>query len=867
MSFYLFFTLHILTYVIAGGQSDITLDCGSSGNGTRLGDTRSWAGDISSKFFPSEGENKKSIASSATFDDHTVTMEVPYTTARLSLSAFTYVIPVTPGPKFIRLYFLPARYENYNSSKAFFSVEADEYTLLSSFSVDLTAGALRRKDLMKEFCVTAFRSSLKIKFSPSSLIPDAFAFINGIEVVSMPTDLYYLKGAHDGITIVGEKSLYFLSNNTAALQMMYRVNIGGQFLSPNRDTGFFRSWEGKDDLYLTIPGSGLLPVETNYTKFNFTKIRNYIAPVEVYQTACTMGNDKEGNKKYNLTWEFPVDSEFYYMVRLHFCEILEEVNSTNNRNFGIFIANQIAEEYADVVEWTGGKYIPYFRDYIVSMYGGEKKLNLSVALQAHDAWLSAYADAILNGAEIFKLNDTKGNLAGPNPDPIPQDPSPSQQEEIEAKKSDRTTIIAILSGVVSGVVLLSVLGFFTLRQARKVKDSASREGTTRGSPSLPSDLCRYFSLAEIKAATNNFEDIFIIGVGGFGNVYKGYIDNGTNPVAIKRLKSESSQGAHEFKTEIEMLSHLRHRHLVSLIGYCNEDREMILVYDYMARGTLQGHLYNTENSPLMWKQRLEICIGAARGLHYLHTGAKYTIIHRDVKTTNILLDEKWVAKVSDFGLSKMGPTTMSKAHVSTVVKGSIGYLDPEYYRRQQLSEKSDVYSFGVVLCEVLCGRPPIMRNARKGEVSLSEWAQHCYHNRTLHQIIDRNLTGKIAPECLKKYSEIVVTCMHDNGTERPSMNDVVWGLEFAMQLQQNAEDNDGIGGAIMEANGEDEVAFFNNNNSSWDGTFTCSWEESLGLRSSGMTKISSSEQGSTTDESMKGMSGAVFSEIKDSKGR
>ncbi|EXB77677.1 hypothetical protein L484_018194 [Morus notabilis] len=481
MSFYLFFTLLILTYVIAGGQSykpkdGITLDCGSFGNYTRLGDTRSWAGDISSKFFPSEGENKESIASSATFDDHTVTMEVPYTTARLSLSEFTYVIPVTPGPKFIRLYFLSARYENYNSSKAFFSVEPDEYTLLSNFSIDLTAGALRRKYLMKEFCVTAFRSSLKIKFSPSSLIPDAFAFINGIEVVSMPTDLYYLKGAHDGITFVGEKSPYFISNNTA-LQMMCRVDIGGSFISPNGDTGFCRSWEGKereDDLYLTIPGSSLLPAEIDSTKLKFTKIPDYIAPVQVYQTARTMGNDKEGNKKYNLTWEFPVDWGFNYRVRLHFCEILEEVNSTDNRNFRIFIANKIAEEYADVVEWTVGKYIPYFRDYIVPLYevlGGEKKLNLSVALQAQDGWLSAYANAILNGVEIFKLNDTKGNLAGPNPDPIPQDPSPSQQEEIEAKKSDRTTIIAILSGVVSSVVLLAVLGFFTLRRARKVKDS------------------------------------------------------------------------------------------------------------------------------------------------------------------------------------------------------------------------------------------------------------------------------------------------------------------------------------------------------------------------------------------------------------
>ena len=770
---YLFIFLHYLTIPIpiAGytPTENFAVNCGSSENWQGLG--RNWTGDVGSKFSPLE--NGTSTTSSAYGPPF---LSVPYSTARLSRYEFTYSFPLTAGQKYIRLHFHPSSYGDFDRSIAIFSVKTGGgYTLLSNFS-----GAL----VVKEFCIKFKEEGekLNITFTPTAGA-DAYAFINGIEIVSMPDYLYYT--AQDGgFKFIGQQNSFFVETDHA-LENLYRLNVGGKYLSPMDDTGMFRTWDADDEYCVE---QAFVPVSSINPKF--IEIPDYTAPHIVYQTARTMGNNKTENMGYNLTWFLPVDSGFNYLLRLHFCEFQPEIQEPHDREFTILIGNHTAENHADVIRWSGGNGIPIYRDYWVTMpsQGSNKKQNLYIQLHPNPDSRTVYNDAILNGIELFKLINN-------NPDQQPT-----------SRESNKMKLVAITGGVVCGLVAVSVLCFFVVHQNKRNRDPSLRDRalwwravfhiSTKSSDthrsSLTSNLCRHFGLQEIKTATKNFDKGYIAGEGGFGIVYKGYINGGTTPVAIKRLNPESQQGAHEFMTEIEMLSQLRHIHLVSLVGYCNHKREMILVYEYMTNGNLRDHLYNTDNPPLQWTQRLQICIGAARGLHYLHAGVKKTIIHRDVKTTNILLDHKWVAKVSDFGLSKMSPTSVANAHISTVVKGSFGYLDPEYFRFQRLNEKSDVYSFGVVLFEVLCARPPVNQTGEEEQAGLAHWAVTSYKNGKLEEIIDPHLQGKIAPMCLEKYGEIAVSCVLDQRIKRPSMSDVVRGLELALELQESTEKGNSI---------------------------------------------------------------------------
>ncbi|KAK1421967.1 hypothetical protein QVD17_24772 [Tagetes erecta] len=732
----------------------------------------------------------------------------PYVTARIfNSSSFTYTFPVSKGPKFLRLHFYPATYSNLKPHQFLFSVSSNDYNLLTNFSAFLTVSYIKMMGtdarVVKEFLIyVKDTQTLNVTFTPS---PNSYAFINGIEVVSMPENMYF----NSKIPKYVNRDRGPIIDNDIALENMYRLNMGGRYVSSNEDTGMYRSWDA-DYNYILGAEMGVVPACNNPILYT-TQTPNYTAPELVYHTQRSMGKLAD---KYNLTWILPVDSGFYYMLRLHFCNIIPQYSKSGAVVFTIFINNQIAEKEADPFNWTQGSGYPVFQDYIMFVHDSvEKRVKQDLWIEMHpNPHYEKYSDAYLNGVEVFKLSMDK-NLASRNPEVDPVDWPPTGK-----RKNKKTPYAMIIGGIGGAFVWSSIIGLIVFWIRRRVKhDGAANHISSydlayRELESII-DRCRHFSVTELKAVTCEFNDKFVIGTGGFGKVYKGCMDNATTTVAIKRLDSTSKQGFQEFHTELKILSKLQHINLVSLIGYCDDEGEMILVYDYMANGTLREHLYNTNKPHLSWKRRLNICIGVAKGLHYLHSGGKCAAIHGDVKSANILLDENWVAKLSDFGLSKLCSEDQLEIHVNTMVKGSLGYVDPEYCLTQQITKKSDVYSFGVVLLEVLCARPVIVVGLRDEQVSLVEWCKTCYKKGNLVEIIDPKLNGEIAPRCLRKFGEVASKCLHEEGSERPAIEEVVWRLEFALQLQEDAdkmqEDIEKMDGPETETEKNQEHSFIN----------------------------------------------------------
>ncbi|KAJ8756112.1 hypothetical protein K2173_024659 [Erythroxylum novogranatense] len=344
------------------------------------------------------------------------------------------------------------------------------------------------------------------------------------------------------------------------------------------------------------------------------------------------------------------------------------------------------------------------------------------------------------------------------------------------KNNNKNNVVApVVASVAAFFVIVSLVTIFWSRKRRQqAKKTEAENSKTNERLELNR---RQFSYSEILIITNNFEKV--LGKGGFGTVYHGFLDD--TQVAVKVLSPSSRQGYKQFEAEVKLLLRVHHRNLTTLVGYCYEDTNMALIYEFMANGNLEDHLSDKNKETLSWELRLQIALDAAQGLEYLHNGCKPPIVHRDVKTTNILLDDKLRAKISDFGLSRSF-LVEDDSHVSTTVAGTPGYLDPEIHGTNWFTEKTDVYSFGVVLLKIITNQPVIARASEN--IHITQCVTPLITNGDIETIVDHRLSGAYSVNSVWKFMELAMDCVYSNAMRRPNMSQVVIELTECLAMER-----------------------------------------------------------------------------------
>ncbi|CAF2274894.1 BnaA04g11230D [Brassica napus] len=618
-----------------------------------------------------------------------------------------------------------------SSNSFFFSVTVDGLTLLKNFNADLTVRTYEpeSKYYIKEFIVTAYKT-LRLTFTPFT---GSLAFVNGVEIVSIPDGFYTKGGFDDKIKNVGS-------------------NI---------------DFELDDEITLET-NSGIIPVVAS-VKLNYTeKTPAYIAPDDVYKTYLTMGN--VNNPTLNLNFNFPVDAGFNYLVRLHFCETLPEVNEPGQRVFTIFIRNQIAKLEMDVIDMSGGSRMPVYLDFSVYV-GSESGLRPYLRLDLHPYTEIAprYYDAILNGVEILKLINDDG-IAGPNPKLVM---SGGESHVTGQKRVITITLIAV--GSVTGLVSILVLLILLVR--RQIKRKKNRQSN---SVAMFKVLLKHYTYAEVKKITKSF--IHTIGKGGFGTVYGGNLCN-DRKVAVKVLKDSTGNGE-DFINEVASMSQTSHINIVSLLGFCYEGSKRAIVYEFLENGSLDQFISRKKPLTMDVTTLYGIALGVARGLEYLHYGCKSRIVHFDIKPhQNILLDGNLCPKVSDFGLAKL--CEKRESIVSLIdTRGTIGYIAPEVFSRMYggISYKSDVYSYGMLVIEMLGARSKeIVETTDSNATSayFPDWIYNDLANGQQTWILGDEVTTE-ENEIAKKMILVSLWCIQPCPMDRPPMNRVVEMLEGSL---------------------------------------------------------------------------------------
>lgn len=381
------------------------------------------------------------------------------------------------------------------------------------------------------------------------------------------------------------------------------------------------------------------------------------------------------------------------------------------------------------------------------------------------------------------------------------------------KKHTSSIVVPVVAGVVGGLVFIIALVLLLVCLLVKKQKKENKVATTTSSYMAPSCSAddesilvetknRQFTYDEVLNMTNDFQKI--LGSGGFGSVFLGNIQ-GTQ-VAVKILSLSSVHGNKQFRAEVKLLMRVHHRNLTSLVGLCDEGEHKALIYEYMVKGNLDDNIKAKGSTVLNWEERLRIAVDSALGLEYLHTGCKPPIVHRDVKSTNILLNETFQAKIADFGLSRVFPSE-GGTHVSTVVAGTPGYLDPEYYISNRLNEKSDVFSFGVVILELITGRVVISRDQDRPHIS--QWVAYMLETEgDIEKIVDPRLYGEFDANSVWKAIEIAMACVSATGNHRPTMTQVVIELKECLAMEMARTNGDSLA-AISTTTDPIEMASLN----------------------------------------------------------
>ncbi|KAM0047916.1 putative protein kinase RLK-Pelle-DLSV family [Helianthus debilis subsp. tardiflorus] len=506
-------------------------------------------------------------------------------------------------------------------------------------------------------------------------------------------------------------------------------------------TGNFLDDDHDSDVYILSNTSRLHDVSTSETEL-YTSARTTAISLTYYGLCLINGN---------------------YTVRLHFAEIVFTQDNTftslGKRVFDVYVQGELKLKDFDIVKEAGGTGRPVIKSYMVNVKSNTLKIQLF--------WAGKGTIGIpLRGSygPIISAISVHPNFKPPNFD----------------KKIDGRLLVA----TVGGGLLLVILIIFILWRKGYIMGGKAADKELRGLD-LQTGI---FTLRQIKAATKNFDPSNKLGEGGFGAVYKGQLLDGT-VIAVKQLSSKSKQGTREFVNEIGMISALQHPNLVRLYGCCVEGNQLSLIYEYMENNCVSRALFGRDKvskAKLTWPMRVKICIGIARGLLYLHEESQLKIVHRDIKTSNVLLDKKLNAKISDFGLAKLNDD--GNTHISTRIAGTIGYMAPEYAMRGYLTPKADVYSFGIVALEIVSGKSNTNYRPREDFVYLLDWAYVLQERGSLLELVDPDLGSEYSSEEAMTILNVALLCTNASPTLRPTMSQALNMLEGRTNVQDLLSD-------------------------------------------------------------------------------